>query len=313
MIVSQQQKDGRQLSNFSLSPYLILWELTRACTLACKHCRARAIRRRSSGELGLEEICTVLSDLEQEAQRPLLVLTGGDPTERSDLFDIIDEARKRNFKVAITPSATLTMSRDLVGKLKEHGVERLAISLDGPDVETQDFFRQVRGSFEITINIIRWANECELPIQINTTVTRYNRDKFNKIGELVARSNVVLWSLFFLVPTGRANNQMQITAAEAESVMGKMVELACSGSVKATAAPHFRRVLIQKLHGNGESADLNPKLRLGALRSYQSINDGKGIVFISHTGDVFPSGFLPLAGGNVREQSLLDIPFGYLP
>lgn len=295
--------------DFDQSPYLILWELTRACALACKHCRAKAMKRRAPDELSLSEICNVLDRL-QTLSSPLIVFTGGDPSERPDLFEIIAEARKRNIVVAITPSATASMSRDFVLRLKQLGVERLAISLDGADSETHDAFRGVRGSFEITSNIIEWAREVALPIQINTTVSRFNIDQFDRLSSFVSQSNAVLWSLFFLIPTGRANNNMQISASEAELLMMKMADLADQNlvDIKATAAPHFRRVLIQSMQENSELAsNFSPSMRLGRLRSYQSVNDGKGIMFISHTGDIYPSGFLPLSAGNVRSDDVLDV------
>ncbi|MBX9571009.1 MAG: TIGR04053 family radical SAM/SPASM domain-containing protein [Candidatus Obscuribacterales bacterium] len=299
--------NSRSKFNFDQNPYLILWELTRACALACKHCRAKAMKRRAPNELTLSEICAVLDQL-QELNDPLVVFTGGDPSERPDLFEIISEAKKRDIVVAITPSATPSMSKEFVGRLKQYGVERLAISLDGSDAETHDAFRGVKGSFEITKSIIGWANEIELPIQINTSISRFNIDQFDKLSNFVSDSKAVLWSLFFLVPTGRANNNMQISPAETEMLMMKMAELADKNvvDIKATAAPHFRRVLIQTMQEK-KVESLNPTMRLGRLRSYQSVNDGKGIMFISHTGDVYPSGFLPLAAGNVRTENVLDI------
>lgn len=196
--------------DFLQSPYIVLWELTRACALACKHCRAKAIKRRSPDELSLPEICSVLDELET-LNSPLVVFTGGDPAERPDLFDIITEARKRNIVVAITPSATATMSEEFIVQLKAHGVERLAISLDGANPEVHDAFRGVKGSFHTTEMIIQWAKNIELPIQINTTISRFNIDQFDQLRAFVAKSAAVLWSIFFLIPTGRAaGNNMQI-------------------------------------------------------------------------------------------------------
>ena len=297
--------------NFNKAPYLVLWELTRACALACKHCRAKAMRRRVADELTQAEISSVLNELE-ELGHPLIVFTGGDPSQRPDLLELIAEARRRDFSVAITPSATPAMSETLVAKLKAHGVARLAISLDGPDAQTHDSFRGVSGSYQITQNIIEWANRCDLPVQINSTISRFNLEQFSQTASLVANSAAVLWSVFFLVPTGRANNNMQISPDEAESVLKQMAQLASSGNldIKATAAPHFRRVLIEKMQQSPDrwlAPGLSPHMRLGALRSYQSVNDGKGIMFISHTGEVYPSGFLPLSAGNVRNESVGNI------
>jgi AdoMet-dependent heme synthase len=298
---------GQPTFDFNSSPFLILWELTRACALACRHCRAKAMPRRNKGELTTEE-CAEQFDKIREFGSPLIVLTGGDPIERPDVYEIISEARRRGFKVAMTPSATPSVTRAVVLKLKEAGLERLAISLDGPDEAAHDSFRGIRGSFEDTLSIMRWAYEAGLPLQVNTTVWKENIDRFQQIADLVIENHSILWSLFFLVPTGRARSTMQITAEQAEQTLHRMADLAQSNviDVKSTAAPHFRRVLIER-NFHRPLRDIGPDVRLGALRSYQSVNDGKGLLFISHLGDVQPSGFLPISAGNVRQQSVADI------
>lgn len=312
MIAQKPDTSSSVRFDFNKSPYIVLWELTRACALACQHCRARAVRKRNPLELADSEVSMVLDQLE-EFGKPLLVLTGGDPFERPDLFEIIKEAKRRKFKVAITPSATPRIDREAVQKLADSGIERLAISLDGHNAQIHDEFRRVSGSYDQTLRIIKWGKEAGIPIQINTSICRYNHDSFARLHEQVSELGVVLWSLFFLVPTGRANREMQISAAQAEDIMKKMalMSVSCGFDVKSTAAPHFRRVLLETVFINKQEeydfAAISPQLRLGALRSYQSVNDGKGIVFISHTGDVYPSGFLPLPAGNLRETTVSDI------
>lgn len=299
--------------SFDSAPYLILWELTRACALNCVHCRASAIRQRDQRELTFDECIAVMDQL-SEFGKPLIVLTGGDPVWRPDLFQIIKAAKEKGFTLAITPSATPRTTENVIQSLKESGIARVAVSLDGPDHQSHDDFRRVKGSFEWTNNIINWANRYKLPLQINSTIWRGNFHLFEQLVKKVENSGVVLWSAFFLVPTGRAGREMQISAAEAEEILEKMTELSgrAKFDVKATAAPHFRRVLLEHLlqRGEGQDSDLNslsPSLKLGALRSYQSVNDGKGIMFISHVGDIYPSGFLPLRCGNTREDSLVEI------
>jgi len=318
--MSNAQAVQRQLSrsltkmDFQLSPYLVLWELTRACALACQHCRAQAIANRNTNELSTEQAFALLKDL-QELGRPLLVLTGGDPVQRPDLFEIIKEARHQGFTIAVTPSATASTTREIVEQFKSVGVARLAISMDGPDAHCHDTFRGVQGSFARTLEIVSWADENDLPVQINTTISRHNIARFNAMAETVASLKPVLWSIFFLVPTGRATQEMQITAAESESVLNEMVLLSrtCSFDIKSTAAPHFRRVLIESLADEDEDAHVNgmsqlpAHLRLGSLRSYQSVNDGKGLLFISHTGEIYPSGFLPLSAGNVKVDDIASV------
>jgi len=300
--------------DFARSPSLILWELTRACGLACKHCRARALDVRDPLELSTAEASTLLDQF-NDFDKPLIVLTGGDPAERPDLFEIIQEAKRKGFHIAITPSATPLVTRTTIEQLKKAGVSRLAISIDGPDETSHDSFRGVQGSFKLSKDIIRWAKNNDLPVQINSTVCRTNFDRFDQMAYMVADSGATLWSVFFLVPTGRANDEMQITAQEAELVLRKMAALSLKSSfdIKSTAAPQFRRVILESYasenQGSGENdlSAIKSQVRVGAMRSYQSVNDGKGLVFISHKGEVFPSGFLPLAAGNVRDDSVVSL------
>lgn len=302
--------------DFHKSPYLVLWELTRACALACRHCRAMAIRRRAPGELLTQEAAVLLKQL-RGFGKPLIVLTGGDPIERPDVFEIIDEARRMDFPVAMTPSATPASSEEIIRELSQAGLKRLAISIDGPDASTHDAFRRVKGSFDWSMSIVSAAQKYGLPVQINTTICRDNLQRFEVLAKLVELLGAALWSVFFLVPVGRARNDMQISAEEAESILQRMADLAQSASfdVKATAAPHFRRVLIERFAqaaqtvraGAGSIGTLRPVLKVGALRSYQSVNDGKGLMFISHTGDMQPSGFLPLPAGNVRTHDPVQV------
>ncbi|HNB24070.1 MAG TPA: TIGR04053 family radical SAM/SPASM domain-containing protein [Candidatus Melainabacteria bacterium] len=307
-------KDKKCFSgSFHQAPYIVLWELTRACALNCVHCRASAIRKRDDRELTFEECCSVM-DRFSEFGKPLIVLTGGDPVWRPDLFQIVKAASERGFTTAITPSATPRTTENTIRALKDSGIARIAVSLDGPDRESHDAFRRVPGSFDWTLNIINWANKHGLPIQINSTIWKGNFQKFEKLIKNVEDFNAVLWSAFFLVPTGRAGKEMQISSTEAEEILLKMAALAKHGKfdVKATAAPHFRRVLLEYLERNSSDshdplAAITPSFKLGALRSYQSVNDGKGIMFISHVGDIYPSGFLPLSCGNIRETSLVDV------
>lgn len=304
------QSPGRV--DFEKAPFLVFWELTSACNPACRHCRGQAIRSRDPGELSLEECTRVLEEM-KDFGRPLIVFTGGDPVHREDVFDIIQAAREREFPVAIAPSATLSTSRAVVIRYKEAGVERMAISIDGPDAASHDEMRGVKGSFDLTMQIVAFAKEAGLPIQINTTIWKGNVQRFDEMSRLVQRLGAVLWSLVFLVPPGGASRDMQIEPVEAEEVMIKMAKLACVANfdVKSTAGPFFRRVLVEYVSKNSTTAQdisaLSPSMRLGALRAYRSANDGKGVLFISHTGGVHPSGFLPAPSANVRSESVVRI------
>jgi AdoMet-dependent heme synthase len=300
----------RPQGDYKQSPFLVLWELTRSCSLACRHCRAKAIRRRNPDELSFEECCRVLDSL-KEFSNPLIVLTGGDPVEREDLLDIIKAAKDRNFTVAITPSATDLTTEKTVRELAEAGIDRIAVSIDGPDAASHDDFRRVQGSFAKSLQICQWAMSMNVPLQINTSITKHNVSRMREMAALSESLGPVLWSIFFLVPTGRASQDMQISRLECEVVLHQMAQLSARGriQIKATAGPQFRRVLLEELSlnehvpPNGDGAAAN----LMALRAYQSVNDGKGVMFISHTGDIYPSGFLPVTAGNVRVDSLVDV------
>jgi AdoMet-dependent heme synthase len=249
-------------------------------------------------------------------QAPVFVLTGGDPLKRPDVFELVEYSSSQGVRISLTPSATPLLTRDAIVQLKACGLARLAISLDGPTAEIHDSFRRVPGSYEWTLQTVRWAREIGLPVQINTTITRRNLQHLDSIIALVEQLDIVLWSVFFLVPTGRGSMADLISADEFEHVFEKLYETSrrVRFDIKSTEAQHYRRFLLQrrteeKRRGNGSS--LPPMLGLGTPdgigRAPRGINDGKGFVFISHLGDVFPSGFLPVSAGNVRKQSLTEL------
>ncbi len=311
--------DGRLIdANFDLAPFTIAWELTRACAFACKHCRAEAQPKRDAGELSTEEAFGLVDQI-REFGDPILVITGGDPMMRPDLYDILSYAVQQGLRTSLTPTTTRLVTRKALARVKEAGVRRVAVSLDGPTAEVHDAFRGFSGSFEIASRIIRHVADVGLSLQINTTVSRYNFQLLDQMAELVERSNVVQWSLFFLVPTGRANAADMISPEEHEQVFNWLHDVGKNSSfdIKSTAAPAYRRVVIQKQRAEqGSSAEGEPAPAMagagyryadGLGRPAKGVNDGNGFCFISHTGDVCPSGFLPVSAGNVRDQSLLDI------
>ncbi|MEZ4537604.1 MAG: radical SAM protein [Cyanobacteriota/Melainabacteria group bacterium] len=305
--------------DFDRSPFLVLWELTRACGLKCRHCRAVAVKERDREELEVSEAARFLDDLSGMG-RPLIVLTGGDPVQRPDLLDIVDLCRERGFATAMTPSGTPSVTEHVIEQLKSRGLTRLAISLDAPDRMTRDYFRGSRRLFRLEHeHYLLGAKAPPALSKSNTAISTLNvQICLMRMATLVEHLGAVLWSVFFLVPVGRASEDMQITPIQAERVMIGMAELASSGKfdVKSTAAPQFRRVLLQRRAkdssvafraGAGGLNQLDHKLKLGRLRSYGSVNDGRGLIFVSHRGEIMPSGFLPLVAGNVREDSVTDI------
>ena len=299
--------------DFSERPYIAIWEVTQACDLACVHCRACAQPKRNPFELSTVEGKRLIDEI-AEMQVPVFVLTGGDPIKRPDLFELIEYAGEVGVRVSLTPSATPLLTREVVHRLKQAGLARLALSLDGSNEEVHDVFRGMSGSFERTMEAIEWANEAGLPVQINTTFSRRNADDFDQIAALMEKKKITLWSVFFLVPMGRGKLDDLLSAAEFEEIFAKLHALGGQARfhIKTTEAQHYRRYLLQKQVGekrsrSGPAASAENKVEDTIGRAPRGLNDGKGFVFISHTGEVFPSGFLPFSGGNVRKNSLIQI------
>ncbi len=321
---STPQADGRgkppfESLDFNESPYIVIWEVTRACDLACVHCRAEAIAKRHPDELTHAEGFSLLEEVRRFG-RVLLVLTGGDPIKRPDTYEIIEYGNQLGLRMAMTPSGTPLMTREVIARCQERGLARLAVSLDGSTKEIHDVFRGVDGSFAWTMNILRWARELGLSTQINTTITRHNFHDIDALCDLMGSMGLSLWSVFFLVPTGRGKLEDEVTADNFELVFSKLYELSLRAGfdIKTTAAPHYRRYVMQQRlakrkaeRGTGKPSFLTDGIGFsmggGVGRAAKSVNDGNGFVFISHTGEVYPSGFLPVSGGNVRRQSLVDI------
>jgi len=297
--------------DFNERPFIAIWEVTQACDLACVHCRASAQPERNPMELSTDEGKGLIDQI-AALQVPVFVLTGGDPIKRPDLFELIGHARSRGVRVSLTPSATPLLTREVVVQLKEAGLARLAVSLDGAIAETHDMFRGMTGSYARTLNAIQWANEIGLPVQVNTTFSRRNIDQLDAIVELMESLRITLWSVFFLVPTGRGKLNDLLSADEFEQVFAKIHRLSMTASfdIKTTEAQHYRRFLIQhKSSANAGSPErvLHEKIVDSIGRAPRGLNDGKGFIFISHTGEVFPSGFLPVSAGNVRKEALASI------
>jgi radical SAM protein len=298
--------------DFNQQPFIAIWEVTQACDLACVHCRASAQPERHPMELSTVE-GKQLIDQVAELRVPVFVLTGGDPIKRPDLFELIAYAGARGVRVSLTPSATPLLTREIVTGLKDAGLARLAVSMDGARAETHDAFRGMSGSFARTLDAIRWANEIGLPVQINTTFSRRNIEEINELVALMESLKITLWSVFFLVPTGRGKLEDLLDADEFEKVFLKIYSLSKTASfdIKTTEAQHYRRFVLQQRVAErkigSETVTTQKKAEDSIGRAPRGLNDGKGFVFISHTGEVFPSGFLPLAAGNVRRQSLSEI------
>jgi len=307
--------------DYNENPFIVIWELTRACELKCLHCRAEAQYHRHPLELSFDEGKKLIDDI-HSMNNPMLVFTGGDPLMREDVFDIAKYAIDKGVRVSMTPSATPNVTKEAMETAKEVGLSRWAFSLDGHNAEIHDHFRGTTGSFDLTMNAISYLHELDMPLQINTVISRYNYDYLEEMAEMIEKLDCVLWSVFFLVPTGRGQEKDMISPVEHEKVFQWLYDLSkrVPFDIKTTAAQHHRRVVIQNKMREKISASEGSDIRYedalksgstgqidGLGRAPKGVNDGNGFVFISHTGDVFPSGLLPVKAGNVRETPLPTI------
>jgi radical SAM protein len=295
--------------DFAHAPFIAIWEVTRACALACVHCRADAIPRRDPRELTTEEGFRLIEQVRAFGDPPpLFVLTGGDPMRRPDLADLVHYAACSDLVVALSPSGTAAATPARLRELKDAGLSCVAVSLDGPDPATHDAFRGVRGSYAWTMRIIETVTALGLPLQINSTVSRLTLPLLDAMASRVRDFPLQLWAVFFLVRTGRGASLDQITAAESEDVLNYLYDLSRTApfGIKTTEAPHFHRVIWQREHQGPASAAVPPDRR-PRMRAPRSVTDGNGFVFLDHIGQVCPSGFLPVPRGTVRTGSLVSI------
>lgn len=291
--------------DFSVAPVVVFWEVTRACALKCLHCRAEAQPYRHPLELSTQEGFRLLDQLATFRLPPIVILTGGDPFMRRDLFDLLVYGLECGLSMSVSPSATRMVTRDALARLRRLGISRISFSLDGASPEVHDGFRGVRGSYRLTLQKIEEALEVGLSLQVNTTVTRYNLGELPRIAELLTGyPDIVLWDVFFLVPTGRGLRDDVISPRQHEEAFNYLYDLGrvAPFSIKTTEGQHYRRVYFQRAVAEGKDpAEVTATLRRSAT------NDGKGVMFISHIGQVFPSGFLPVPCGDVRRRSPVAI------
>lgn len=312
-------------------PFMVIWETTQACDLACRHCRAEARPEHDPLSLSLADARDLIDQIVGFGMpRPLLILTGGDPFKRADLFDLVAYASERGLPVAVSPSGTPLLNADNLRRLKDAGARAISLSLDASTPAAHDDFRRVPGSFGWTVGGWRAAQEIGLKIQINSTVTRYNLPDLPRLFQLVREMGAMTWSVFFLVPTGRGRAEDEISPADYEAVMNFLYDASKFIGVKTTEGHHFKRVVLERavLEARGlpyaELLGLNEtyrrlKAELDQLtadtppqaerirRTPMHVNAADGFVFISRRGEVCPSGYLPLSAGNVREAALVDI------
>jgi radical SAM protein len=304
---------GFSAVDFSRTPFLVIWEVTRACALACVHCRASAISRRDPRELTTEEGCRLIDQVRTVGLRaPILVLTGGDPMRRQDLGALVRHAADAELTVVLSAAATRAMTRTRLAALKDAGLSRLAVGLDGPDAATHDAARRVPGSYAQTLCVIQAAADLALPLHIDTTVTCVTLPHLESLARRVAAMPVGLWTLFFLVRAGRGAGLDQINADECEHALNYLYDLSLASpfDVATADAPHYERVAWQREDDRSQAglptqADKDARRR--HFRAPRGVTDGKGLLFVDHAGNICPSGFLPVPRGNVRTASLADV------
>jgi len=306
--------------DFQRAPFLVIWETTQACALACRHCRASARPGRDPLELTTEEGRRVIRQT-AEMGTPLIVFSGGDPVSRPDLLELIAEGKAQGLRTATIPAATDALTADLVGGLKDAGLDQMALSLDFPDAARHDVFRGVPGAFAKTMRAVSWAHGAGLPLQINTTLCAETEPYLEEMADFVESLGIVFWEVFFLVPTGRGSVIGGLRAEECERLFEVIHRVQQKGTfiVKVTEAPHYRRYVAQQLAAAEDGARRRGAVEMPAVLTTsegpghtvglapRGVNSGNGFLFVSHRGEVFPSGFLPVRAGSIRETSLASI------
>ena len=272
---------------------MIAWELTRNCNLSCVHCRASAAAGPHTGELTTNECRRIIDDI-LVFSSPTVILTGGEPLLRDDIFDIINYGNEKGLRLVIAVNGTL-LTREKAGALKDGGIKRVSLSLDGKDKASHGAFRGAEGSFDAVVKAAEILREVGLPFQINTTVTRLNSDDLEAIYGLTRSMGAVAWHVFLLVPVGRGEGLKgeELDAKMYEDVLEKLYRMETRNEIemKVTCAPHYYRIVKEK----GET----PK-SAGCLA-------GKSFLFISHRGIAQPCGYLEVPSGDVRAMGVRKV------
>ena len=322
--------------DFDQSPFIVIWETTRACDLACVHCRATAQSDPLPGELTAAEGMDLVDQVVAMGTR-VLAFSGGDPLKRNDLLELVRHAKDRELRVGTIPAATPRLTRERVFALKDAGLDQIAFSLDASTADAHDRIRRVPGTFAKVMEAVGWAHEAGIPLQINTVISAANLDDLDRIITLVSELGVVFWEVFFLVPVGRGVDVMGLNAQQYEQVFARLYALSRHAAfvVKVTEALHYRRYLVQhetqargidrvqvvpttehgsRVSAHGAVPGMLPTMGRHWERGHgsigvspQTVNAGKGHLFVSCTGDVYPSGFLPRTAGNVRQTGLAEL------
>lgn len=323
------------VDDFPRNPLMFYYEVTRACDLVCKHCRASAQENAADDELPHDDAMKLLEDVARFPRKPTICFTGGDPLKRPDLFELIRHATELGIGSALTPSATPLASFDAFKKAKESGVSAIGLSIDGPNPEVHDAFRGFDGSFKKALEMLQYARDLELPVQVNTSITRRNWEMVDAIADVLEDSGVMMWSVFFLVPVGRGVEEIRIAPSEYRIVFERLYQnsLKRPFSIKTTEAPHYRRFVMEQGGDPLATPKRRPQFPKSAFaasmrvmpqpapaqagmdevgqgkrsRAPLGVIDGRGIMFVGHNGEIYPAGFLPIVCGTFPHDSVVDV------
>jgi radical SAM protein with 4Fe4S-binding SPASM domain len=285
-----------------LAPRVIAWESTRACNFACIHCRAQAQKLPEPNQLTTQEALNLVDQIASFC-KPIFIVSGGDPLQRNDIFDITKYASDCGLRVVMSPSGS-NITPSVIEKMKSSGVRMISLSLDGSSAMVHDSFRQVTGAFDLAMQNMSYARGGDLAFRINTTVTQHNLHDLQNILKLAVEVGAKEWDVFMLVPTGRGKVAMEITPSQYEETLRFIYKTSQTSpiSIKVTCAPQYSRIIAQ------ENPENQGKLHMGG----RGCMAGNGFCFISHIGEVYGCGFLPLSGGNIRQQNFQQI-YQYSP
>ncbi|MEM3672263.1 MAG: radical SAM protein [Thermoplasmata archaeon] len=281
--------------NFKEDPVVVFLEVTRACLLACRHCRANANPKRNPLELSIKEFKEIGEKMGKFNNRPLIIITGGDPLMREDIFEIIDIFKEMDFSIAISFSGTALATEERLNEISKN-VKTVAISLDGSNENVHDGFRNVKGTFETSMKIIKYLKG-KVNVQINTTLSKYNYNDFRNILNIIKNESIKSWDIFYIVPTGRANEDLLLDKYDVYQSLEFLYSTQINEKIriKTTEAPFYNRFKMER------------NQHVVVDENGYGVTDGRGTLFISHIGEIYPTGFIPIVAGNVRKDDLVNI------
>lgn len=287
---------------------MIAWEVTGACNLNCIHCRAAAVNIPPPGELSTEEAFRFLDEVASFA-KPIIILTGGEPLMRADIFEIASYGTERGLRMVMSPNGTL-INPMVTRKMLESGIKRVSISLDGSNPQIHDTFRRVQGAFEGALRGINYLKEAGISFQINTTVTKHNLNDLQAILEKVKELEADAWHVFLLVPTGRAKDMKEdeISPENYEKTLNWLYEVQRDEKifVKPTCAPHYYRIYRQRMKEEGRKIETAQLSQHGLQAMTRGCLGGITFCFVSHFGEIYICGYLDVLAGDVRKEGIKE-------